>query len=411
MAKALTSLSVKNLRPRAKVYEVADRGCVGLRVTVQVSGHLSWAVRYRFHGRPRKLVLGPVLFEDRADHSDADKPPMLDTPLNLADARFLATRALREVKSGIDPAAVKQQTLHNRLPDDTVRSVCEEYTRRHAHLRSLAQRRYDLGLIDGQLGAKPIAAVKVTDLVRLLDKIETEHGPASADRVRATWAGVANWHAGRVDDFRPPILRGAQRYKSGPRSKVLSDTEVRAIWAATDALRAPFGHFVRILFFTAARRTEVAGMRRSEFTDPATWIIPGSRYKTARDTLIPLSRMAQTIIANTPTTGDSDLVFTTNGRAPIRDFSRFKIELDRLSGISGWRLHDIRRTARTLLSRAGVDADVAEQCLGHVLHGVRATYDRHTFEQEKRAAFEKLASQIERILHPDSKVIGLRERR
>ena len=113
---------------------------------------------------------------------------------------------------------------------------------------------------------------------------------------------------------------------------------------------------MRILFFTAARRTQVAGMRRSEFTDPATWIIPGSRYKTARDTLIPLSRMAQTIIANTPTTGDSDLVFTTNGRAPIWDFSRFKIELDRLSGISGWRASRHSPNRKDVALEAGVDA-------------------------------------------------------
>jgi integrase len=86
-----------------------------------------------------------------------------------------------------------------------------------------------------------------------------------------------------------------------------------------------------------------------------------------------------------------------------------KVELDRASGVTGWVVHDLRRTARTLLSRAGVDSDVAERCLGHAVGGVRAVYDRHRFEAEMRGAFERLAALIETIIRgPAANVVPIR---
>ena len=74
-------------------------------------------------------------------------------------------------------------------------------------------------------------------------------------------------------------------------------------------------------------------------------------------------------------------------------------------GVSGWTIHDLRRTARSLLSRAGVNADVAERCLGHVVGGVRGVYDRHQYQAEMLHAYEALAALIERIVDPPSGVV------
>src|SRR5262245_13645042 len=72
-----------------------------------------------------------------------------------------------------------------------------------------------------------------------------------------------------------------------------------------------------------------------------------------------------------------------------------------------WVIHDLRRTARSLMSRAGVSPDHAERALGHIIPGVRGVYDRHEFRGEKAKAFEMLAAQVERILNPHSNVIPL----
>ena len=68
--------------------------------------------------------------------------------------------------------------------------------------------------------------------------------------------------------------------------------------------------------------------------------------------------------------------------------------------IPNWTLHDLRRTAKTLMARAGVRPDISERVLGHVIAGVEGTYDRHSYADEKRDALEKLAEMIERILSP-----------
>jgi len=98
-----------------------------------------------------------------------------------------------------------------------------------------------------------------------------------------------------------------------------------------------------------------------------------------------------------PVIDNSDLVFTNDGRRPVSP-CKLKPDLDRASGVTGWTLHDLRRTARSLMSRAGVNTDHAERCLGHVIGGVRGVYDRHEYLAEKRQAFEALAALIDSIV-------------
>ena len=125
-----------------------------------------------------------------------------------------------------------------------------------------------------------------------------------------------------------------------------------------------------------------------------------ARNKTKLDLVRPLSRAAREIIEALPKRGS--FVFTTDGTTPISGFTKFKVAFDRASGTQGYTLHDLRRTARSLMSRAGVPSDHAERCLGHVIGGVRGVYDRHEYHREKARAFEMLAGEIERIVGGDS---------
>lgn len=136
--------------------------------------------------------------------------------------------------------------------------------------------------------------------------------------------------------------------------------------------------------------------------------------------MIPLSAAAQDVLASVPKIGKSDLVFTTDGKHPLGGFSKFKRAFDAKvlaelreqspeAELPRWTLHDLRRTARSLMSRAGVPSDHAERCLGHVLPGVRGTYDRHEYLNEKRHAFEALATLIVRIVNPTDNVVALSE--
>ena len=100
-----------------------------------------------------------------------------------------------------------------------------------------------------------------------------------------------------------------------------------------------------------------------------------------------------------PQIAGQDLLFSTNGRRSVSGFSKASASIVTLSGVNDYRLHDLRRTVRTNLSRLGVAADVAEMVLGHRLTGVRKIYDRHDFLKEKRAALEVCAKELKIILN------------
>src|SRR5262249_32277838 len=116
----------------------------------------------------------------------------------------------------------------------------------------------------------------------------------------------------------------------------------------------------------------------------------------------PLSGAAQNVIGSLQKLGR--YVFTYDGTTSIANLSNPKALLDEACGVKDWTLHDLRRTARSLLSRAGIASDIAERCLGHVMPGVRGVYDRHEYHEEKKLAFEALATQIARIVDPKNGV-------
>ena len=210
---------------------------------------------------------------------------------------------------------------------------------------------------------------------------------------------ILNWHALRDDNFRSPIVRGMARRTADQRERdrVLNDDELRKVWRAAETFSPPWGQFIRLMLLTATRRDEVADMPWSEVTGDL-WTIPDTRYKTKVGITLPLSRAAMKVLEELPRIVGCEYAFTTNGRAPISGFSGFKLRLDMSSGVTGWRFHDLRRTARSLLSRAGVNPDIAERCLGHIIGGPRGVYDRHPYIDEMRQAFEDLAKQIKKIV-------------
>jgi integrase len=197
------------------------------------------------------------------------------------------------------------------------------------------------------------------------------------------------------------------------RDRTLDDSELRDLFAALEIMKdAPafYPAYIKTLLLTAARRTEVAGMHFSEI-DGDLWVIPGERYKRLPkhrgvDHVVPLSRAAREVIG--PLNKDGGYIFSSNGgRTPFSGFSKSKAALDRAVAdirlsqgrepMPAWGLHDLRRTARTLMTRAGVMPDHAERALGHVIGGIRGTYDRYKFLDEKRDAFERLAALINTI--------------
>jgi len=302
MSKRLTALAVENAKPGTSRREISDGGHNGLHLIVQPSGHKSWAVRFRVEGEPRKLTLA--------------------AGLTLHEAREQAAAAIKEAQRGIDPTKAKKAAKQERLiaAANTFAAVAELYLDRKAKakMRSIDQLRYRLSrLVFPQIGDKPIADLKRSQIMAALDHVEHHHGPFSADLC-------------------------------------LSDISCNV------------------------------------------WTLPAARNKTGVDLIRPLSKAAMAVLPKR----EGEFVFGNPPDRPLQSFSLLKKNLDKASGVTGWRLHDLRRTARSLMSRAGVNSDHAERCLGHVIGGIRGVYDKHQFHAEKAHALEALAHQITLIVNP-----------
>jgi integrase len=332
----------------------------------------------------------------------------IDGVLGLVGARKQAKILLGEVARDRDPMHERRKAAAR--TEDTFQKIAENYLAREGKgLRTVDQRRWMLDrLVYARLGGRPIDDIRRSDIVKLLDVIEDANGPVMADRTLATIRRIMNWHASRSDEFRSPIVRGMARTKGKERARarILADDELRAIWKAADATPGPFGAMVQFLLLTAARRSEAARMTRDEL-DGADWTLPEARNKVKVDLVRPLSPAAQDVLAKLPRIGKAGYIFTTDGRRAIGGYSGFKRKLDKAAKVTGWTLHDLRRTARSLMSRAGIPSDHAERCLGHVIGGVRGVYDRHEFHAEKKRAYEALAAQIDRIINPQNNVVPL----
>jgi integrase len=381
----LTKRRVDAAKPQAARYDLWDGALPGFALRVAPDGSKSFILRYRLRGQGRR---SPKRFMSLGRYG----------AVTVDQARAAAQSILGEVAKGLDPAIAQRKA--ETTARNTLAAVCDEYLKRDGKaLRTVEQRRALLKrLVLPALGARPIDQIKRGDIVALLDRIEDESGPRMADMALAVLRKIMNWHETRNEDFRSPIVRGMARTKPKDRARqnILNDDELRAIWKTASETEGPFPALVKFLLLTAARRTEAAAMTRAEING-GDWELPAARNKTKLDLIRPLSAAAQDVLASLPRIGNR-YVFTTDGRTPLSGFSKAKREFEKRCGVAGWRLHDLRRTARTLMSRAGVNSDHAERALGHVINGVRATYDRHEFYQEKKAAFEALAAQIADIL-------------
>ena len=181
---------------------------------------------------------------------------------------------------------------------------------------------------------------------------------------------------------------------------MLTDAEIAKFWAAAAAERVQFSAVLKLLLLTGCRLNEVAGMRRSELSDDgATWTIPGTRTKNRRVHIVPLPPLARELIASV--CGNGELVFTTDGKSPVRVGSKIKQRLDKAMKIPPWRLHDLRRTAVTGMAELGIRPDVIELVVNHVSGvrgGIAGVYNRSELLPERRVALERWAAHIENLV-------------
>jgi integrase len=235
----------------------------------------------------------------------------------------------------------------------------------------------------------------------LLDRIEDKSGPRQADMVLAILSKLMRWYQARHEEYVSPVVPGMRRSKPAERrgTRILDDAEIRSVWQAADG---SFGAIVKFALLSAQRREKIATMKWADLVN-GEWTIATEKREKASAGSLRLPPMALAILAGLPRIAGNPYVFASVERKHFNSWSQRKQELDeKLGEISPWVIHDLRRTARSLMSRAKVRPDIAERVLGHAIPGAQGTYDRHQWRDEKADALQQLADLIERILHPEA---------
>ena len=394
----LSEETIKLLRPPAKGNSItyfagstiqgakAPRG-FGVRVTA--SGARAFILNYRLRGRERRFTIG-------------------------AWPDWTALRAVREariqrqrVDRGEDPLEDRKPILATKSVSIVIDDFMSRYVRnKERPLRSAdqIQSAFDR-LVKPNIGKIGVHELRRSHVAEMLDKVEDEAGPVQADRVRAYLRKALSWYAERDDEFNlnAAFVRVGARAnpKERARTRVLADHELRVLWPLlTEA--GTFGALLKTLLLTAQRRDEVANMTWTEIGIDGIWTIPAERYKTKSSNHVPLSSAALAVIEAQPKINGCNYVYPSRAKTPFSGFGKSKARLDKnirlhtpkpkgadIKPLPNWTLHDLRRTAKTLMARAGVRPDISERVLGHVIAGVEGTYDRHSYADEKRDARAK----------------------
>jgi integrase len=406
MAKALTQLAIETIRPGPARQEIPDGKERGLYLVVQPTGAMSWAFRYRIHGRPQKMTVGPY------------------PAVGLAKARAEAARAKVSLADDDDPAAAKRAARAaksaTRSRDDSVEKVFADFISLYAkpNTRDWKGSQRLLRHFAEAWKGRPLAAIGKAEIHRVLDVIVARGAPVGANRAFAQLRKMFRWAVSRglldrspCDGIDPPSAEKS-------RDRVLDTEELNLVWRAAGDLGFPFGPIVRLLVLTGQRRSEVGALEWRELDlDRAIWTIPAARSKNRRQHVVPLSPEAVEIIKALPRFSGSRFVFSPGETAPS-GYSRAKTRLDeRIKEVNGgeslapWILHDIRRSVASGLAGLGVNLPIIERILNHVsgsFAGIVGIYQKYNFAAEMRGAMERWGRHVDAIAQ--AKVIELQRR-
>jgi integrase len=332
--------------------------------------------------------------------------------MTVAEARAKARDGVARIKAGEEPFPEEKPAP----APETFRAVAERFIKRWVDkggkkqdgvpLRSKREiERHLSAYVYPRWADRAFLSIRRIVVTEMMDELVDNHGAVQADRVLATVAKIFNWYRQYDEDYVPPVIPEMKRsgsYSDRARTRILKDEEIRMVWKACDEI-GTFGAFVRVALLTAQRRAKVGPMLRDAIDGQGVWTIPAEAREKANALKLKLSPMALDVIHAQPVIEGNPYVFAGRGAKAFNSYSDGKELLDEKAPIAPpWVIHDLRRTAKSLMARAGVRPDISERTLGHVIKGVEGIYDRHDYFDEKADALSKLAALVERIINPTS---------
>src|SRR5262245_59917909 len=370
---------------------ICDREIKGFVARRLPSGAISFGYRYRANGRQHWHSFGK-----------------LGEEITIDEARRQAKILAGAVASGGNPVIqiAEEKAANAELVVDRLAKIFLEHQAKAVRSKTLYHtERMFARFILPAFGRRQINDIKRSEIVKLLDRIEFD---STSRYVLSILTTFFNWYERRADDFRSPIVRGMARGKQEPRERVLTDDEIADIWAISEAegVTPRYIAMLRLILLTGQRPGEVRSIEAHEVKDDV-WIMPKEKNKLGIKQVVPLSQMAQAIIA--PYLDRRGYILSASGKCPAPDDTRsmraLRAAIDERRQQLGrepmpnWTHHDLRRTARSLMSRdRAIQYHVAERVIGHLVgDNVARTYDHYDYLGEKLDALERLAAMVAKI--------------
>jgi integrase len=399
---SLTDTAVRNAKPQAKPYKLADEK--GLYLLVHPRGAKYWRFKYRYLGKEKLLALG--VYPD----------------LSLKDARQRRDDARKLVAADIDPGAHRKavQAARSLNAASGFEAVAREWHTKHAPNWSASHadkilRRFECDVFPW-IGARPVADIMPPELLAVVRRIEARGALDTAHRALQNAGQVFRYAIATGRASRDPSgdLRGALPPAKG--SHFPSITEPKAIGHLLRAIQGYQGsHVTRYALQLAplvfVRPGELRQAEWCEFDlEAAEWRIPPARMKKRKLHIIPLPIQAVAILRDLqPLTGRGRYVFP-GARSHERPMSENTVNaaLRRLgysrSEMTG---HGFRSMASTILNEQGWNRDAIERQLAHAERdGVRAAYNYAEHLPERRRMMQAWANFLDELT-ADAKVMPM----
>jgi integrase len=418
----LTDRFLRALRNKQKPTDrefTYDAQLPGLAVMRTSTGHMSFGTIRGWPGKKSKSWrrLGAVYVPTEDETKKLPNPNALEidgTVLTLAEARQKLRRWNDLLSRGIDPAGEARRRkveATKRITFPALRDAfLQHYEGKAKHGEATRILSKDFACWNHHL-ADEIDAQDVDAAIQVILGRGSKHQALNAYgyvRTMYRWAmgqPRLNVKASPCANLSAELLIGKKR----KRTHVLKDHEIRAIWAACEKDGYPYGQITQLLLLTAVRESQIGRASRSELQNDENGepmlVVPSPRMKGDHDDEpppheIPLTPRMAAIINSLPQYAGPYLFSHKGGKSPVNGWSRAKMRLDALSGVTGWKFHDLRRTARTRISAIPAEEHVREALLAHGRRGIQAHYDQHKYRAEKRHLLQEWDGRLQKILNP-----------
>jgi integrase len=395
----LTDTAIRALKPKSVRYSRSDAR--GLVLEVFPTGGMLWHYRYRLNGKQERVTLG--------------RYPALSLKLARAE------RDKREtlVAPGQSPAAQKQLANQAAAPDTTVAEFGERFFRevvaKDRRDLTIPRRYFDKSIVPA-IGTKAVRDVTTEDVRAIIWRKKDEGFDAAAGNIRSVLKRLFDYAqtAGLVTSN--PVLALPMRHvhKAKARERALSTDEIRAFLKAAfeSNIRRQFKIGLHLILLTMVRKSELL-LARWEHVDfeQAEWHIPAEQSKTGKPHIVFLSRQAVALFRELHAlAGGSELVMPGRGSL-TKPFAHNAINNALKTALQGqdipaFTIHDLRRTASTLLHENGWPCDVVEKALNHAIGGVRGVYNRAEYAPQRREMLQFWADTFEQLMTTGQVVLG-----